>query len=122
MQQHCRKGYEIIKKLPFLAEAAEIVYCHHEWYEGTGYPRGLKGEQIPIGARIVAVANTLDAITSNLPYRPARPLEVAKTEMEGGASTQFDPDVVSTFLLMPESTWSDLAKGIAAQAKQGNPA
>jgi hypothetical protein len=91
MRQHCAKGYEIIKKLPFLAEAAEIVYCHHESYEGSGYPRGLKGEQIPIGARIVAVANTLDAITSNLPYRPAQSLEVAKTEIEGGAGSQFDP-------------------------------
>ena len=72
MQEHCYHGYEILKKIPFLGEAAEIVYAHQERYDGTGYPRGLKGEQIPLGARIFSVADTLDAITSDRPYRPAQ--------------------------------------------------
>src|ERR1035437_3435490 len=62
MQQHCHLGYRIISRVPFLAEAAQIVYSHHERYDGTGYPRGLKGEEIPLGARLVAIANTLDVI------------------------------------------------------------
>src|SRR5207253_9034021 len=71
MQQHCFHGYEILKKIPFLQEACDIVYAHQERYDGTGYPRGLKGEQIPLGARMFSVADTLDAITSDRPYRPA---------------------------------------------------
>ena len=78
MRQHPYRGYEMVKKIPFLAEAAEIVYAHHEDFDGTGYPRGLKGEQIPLGARIVAVANTLESITSDLPYRKAESLTTAK--------------------------------------------
>ena len=72
MQEHCYHGYEILKKIPFLLEAAEIVYAHQERYDGTGYPRGLKGEEIPLGARMFSVADTLDAITSDRPYRPAQ--------------------------------------------------
>src|ERR1700737_4036047 len=67
MQEHCYHGYEILKKIPFLGEAAEIVYAHQEKYDGTGYPRGLKGEQTPLGARMFSVADTLDAITSDRP-------------------------------------------------------
>src|SRR6202042_2184449 len=65
MREHCGRGYQILRKIPFLQEAAEIVYTHQEHFDGTGYPRGLKGEQIPLGARIFAVADTLDAITSD---------------------------------------------------------
>ena len=72
MQEHCYHGYEILKKIPFLSEAAEIVYAHHERYDGTGYPRGLKGDQIPLGARMFSVVDTFDAITSDRPYRPAQ--------------------------------------------------
>src|SRR3989442_12711082 len=68
MREHCFHGYQILKKIPFLAEAAEIVYSHQERFDGTGYPRGLKGEQIPLGARMFSLADTLDAITSNRPY------------------------------------------------------
>ena len=72
MQEHAYHGYQIVKKIPFLAEASEIVYSHQESFDGTGYPRGLKGEQIPLGARIFSVADTLDAITSDRIYRPAQ--------------------------------------------------
>src|SRR5438067_1742442 len=72
MRQHPFRGYQMLKMIPFLQEAAEIVYAHHERFDGTGYPRGVKAKDIPLGARITAVANTLDAITSNLHYRPAQ--------------------------------------------------
>src|ERR1700693_3969240 len=64
MREHCARGYQMLRKIPFLQEAAEIVYSHQEHYDGSGYPRGLKGEEIPLGARIFAVADTLDALTS----------------------------------------------------------
>ena len=81
VRQHCFHGYEILRRVPFVAEPAEIVYSHHENYDGSGYPRGLKGEEIPLGARLVAVANTLDAITRDRPYRPAQSLAAAREEI-----------------------------------------
>src|SRR5438094_5106951 len=78
MREHCFHGYQILKKIPFLAEAAEIVYSHQERFDGTGYPRGLKGEQIPLGARMFSLADTLDAITSNRPHRAAQTVEAAR--------------------------------------------
>src|SRR5262244_2405915 len=69
MREHAVKGYQMLRKIPFLAEASEIVYAHQERYDGTGYPRGLRGQDIPLGARIFSVADTLDAITSDRPYR-----------------------------------------------------
>jgi putative nucleotidyltransferase with HDIG domain len=115
MREHCYRGYQIVKKIPFLTEAAEIVYAHQERYDGTGYPRGLKGEQIPLGARLFSVADTLDAITSNRPYRQAQTLQAAREEIERWTGRQFDPDVVRTFLAMPENIWGDLRKEIDAQ-------
>src|ERR1700682_3957702 len=69
MQEHCYKGYQIVKKIPFLTEACEIIYSHQERYDGTGYPRGLKGREIPLGSRIFSIADTLDAILADRPYR-----------------------------------------------------
>ena len=112
MREHCYHGYQILKKIPSLKEAAEIVYSHHERYDGTGYPRRLKGEQIPLGARIVAVANTLDAITSDLPYRAAQSVEAAREEIYHWSGCQFDPDVVRTFLSMLTNIWEDLRREI----------
>ena len=112
MRQHCYLGYKFISRIPFLAEAAEIVYSHQECYDGGGYPRGLKGEEIPLGARLVAVANTLDSITCDLPYRPAQSLEAARTEIELWSGRQFDPQIVKVFLEMPDNIWEDLRKGI----------
>src|SRR5579864_325403 len=91
MREHCYRGYQILRRIPFLTEAAEIVYSHQEKYDGTGYPRGLKGEEIPLGARIFSVADTLDAITSNRPYRAAQPLSAARDEIERWSGRQFDP-------------------------------
>src|ERR1700731_375113 len=81
MQEHCYKGYQIVKKIPFLTEACEIIYSHQERYDGTGYPRGLKGREIPLGARIFSIADTLDAIMSDRPYRPRQPFHAAKAEI-----------------------------------------
>ena len=86
MQEHCYRGYHMLRKIPFLAEAADIVYSHQEKFDGTGYPRGLKGEQIPLGARIFAVADTLDAITSDRPYRAAQTIQAAREAARGPSS------------------------------------
>ncbi len=115
MREHCYHGYQMLRKIPFLAEAAEIVYAHQEYWDGTGYPRGLKGEQIPLGARIFAVADTLDAITSDRPYRAARPVSAARAEIGRWSGRQFDPEVVRVFLSMPESIWDYLRKEINDQ-------
>ena len=115
MREHCYRGYVIVRKIPFLAEAAEIVYAHQEKFDGTGYPRGLKGEEIPLGARIFAVADTLDAIRSNRAYRPAQSFSAAVKEIHRCSGTQFDPQVVETFLRMPENIWDNLRETVDAQ-------
>jgi putative nucleotidyltransferase with HDIG domain len=115
MREHCYHGYQMVKKIPFLVDAAEIVYSHQERFDGTGYPRGLKGEEIPLGSRIFSVADTLDAITSDRPYRPAQSLEAAKKEIDAWKGRQFDPEVVRVFLDMPDKIWEDLRREIDAQ-------
>jgi putative nucleotidyltransferase with HDIG domain len=108
MRQHCERGYEMIRKIPFLREAAEIVYPHQERFDGTGYPRGLSGTEIPLGARIFAIADTLDAMTSDRPYRKGATCEVAKKEITRCSGHQFDPTIVKIFLNMPTQCWTDL--------------
>jgi len=115
MREHCFRGYQMLRKIPFLSEASEIVYTHQERYDGSGYPRGLRGNEIPLGARIFAVADTLDAITSDRPYRAAQSIRAAREEITRCSASQFDPDVVRTFQSMPESIWVDLRKEIDAQ-------
>ena len=112
MQQHPYRGYQMLNKIPFLDEASEIVYAHHERYDGTGYPRGLKGEQIPLGARIAAIANTLDSITTDVPYRSARSRKAARAEIERWSGRQFDPEIVKVFLEIPDSIWEDLRRQV----------
>jgi putative nucleotidyltransferase with HDIG domain len=114
MKEHSFRGYNMLKRIPFLQEAAEIVYSHQEKFDGSGYPRGLKGEEIPLGARIFSIADTLDAIRTDRPYRAGRPLAVAKKEIEVWAGRQFDPKIVEVFLAMPENIWEDLRKEIDA--------
>jgi putative nucleotidyltransferase with HDIG domain len=81
MREHCYRGFQLLKRIPFLGEASDIVYSHQEHFDGSGYPRGLKGEEIPLGARIFSVADTLDAITSDRPYRAAQTVQAAKIEI-----------------------------------------
>jgi putative nucleotidyltransferase with HDIG domain len=114
MKEHCYRGYKIVSRIPFLAEAAEIVYAHQERYDGLGYPRGLKGEEIPLGARIFAIADTLDAMRSDRPYRKAQSIEAARKEIELWAGRQFDPSIVKVFLEMPDNIWEDLREDINA--------
>jgi putative nucleotidyltransferase with HDIG domain len=116
MREHCYRGYQMLRKIPFLAEAAEIVYSHQEKFDGTGYPRNLKGTEIPIGARIFTLADTLDAITSDRPYRAAQSVTAAREEIQKWAGRQFDPDIVKIFAAMPENIWGDLRREIDAQA------
>jgi HD-GYP domain-containing protein (c-di-GMP phosphodiesterase class II) len=113
MQEHAYLGYQMLQASPIYAEISEIVYSHHERFDGSGYPRGLKGDQIPLGARIVAVSDTLEAITSDRPYRPAQAQQVALDEIERLSGRQFDPDVGKAFLAMPSQIWEDLRKEIA---------
>lgn len=112
MKEHAYLGYKIVNKIPFLSEAAEIVYAHQERFDGTGYPRGLKGEEIPLGARIFSIADTLDAMTMDRPYRRARSFQDARTEIEQWSGRQFDPNIVKVFLEMPDNIWQDLRKDI----------
>jgi putative nucleotidyltransferase with HDIG domain len=115
MKEHCFKGYQIVKKIPFLVEACEIVYSHQERYDGTGYPRGLKGEEIPLGARIFSVADTLDAMTVDRVYRPRQSYQAAREEIVRWSGRQFDPDVVKAFVEIPEDIWDHLRKDIDSQ-------
>jgi putative nucleotidyltransferase with HDIG domain len=115
MREHCFKGYQIVKKIPFLEDACDIIYSHQEHYDGSGYPRQLKGKDIPLGARIFSVADTLDAIISDRPYRAARSFSVARAEITRCAGSQFDPEVVTAFQEMPDEIFEELRRAISAQ-------
>src|ERR1700690_3485599 len=118
MRDHCTRGYHILRKIPFLAGAAEIVFSHQEHYDGAGYPSQLKGKEIPIGSRIFAVPDTLDAITSDRPYRKARGFDAAREEILRCSGTQFDPAVVEVFLKIPNELWQELRSEISGQNKR----
>jgi HD-GYP domain-containing protein (c-di-GMP phosphodiesterase class II) len=98
IQRHPELGYDMVRNAPFLRQAGEIILCHHERYDGGGYPRGLKGEEIPLTARVFAVADAYGAMTSDRPYRKAVSHAAAVREIRGSAGTQFDPRVVDAFL------------------------
>ena len=117
MREHCLRGYQILRKIPFLQDAAQIVYSHQERFDGNGYPRRLKGEGIVLGARIFAVADTLDAITSDRPYRRADSFEAARREILRCAGSQFDPQVVRVFENLPDRLWEDLQSEITHHAR-----
>lgn len=104
MRRHPVIGYEIVRNTEFLAEAAQIVRHHHERWDGKGYPDGLAGERIPLAARIFAVVDALDAMTTDRPYRPGAPLAQARAEIRERAGTQFDPAVVDALDGVPEES------------------
>ena len=98
IKQHPELGWSMLRELEPLRGAAEIVRNHHEHYDGSGYPRGLQGEDIPLGARIFAVADAFDAITSDRPYRNARSEAAAVEEIARNRGSQFDPLVTDSLL------------------------
>jgi HD-GYP domain-containing protein (c-di-GMP phosphodiesterase class II) len=106
MRRHVNISYDLVSQHLFLSHAAQIVLAHHEFYDGSGYPQGLIGNEIPLGARIFAVSDTLDAMTSDRPYRAALPYPVAREEIRRCSGSQFDPDVVRAFLTIPEDVWN----------------
>lgn len=112
IKEHCVKGYEVVHRVPLLAIASDIVLYHHERYDGTGYPRGLKGAEIPQGSRIVAVANALDTITSDQPYRSAQSFASARTEIQHWSGRQFDPEIVDAFQQLPDGVFQRLRNDI----------
>jgi putative nucleotidyltransferase with HDIG domain len=105
MRTHPQIGFEVLKDIPFLQPALDIVLHHHERFVGTGYPSGLKGEEIPLSARIFAIADSFDAMTNDRPYRRACKRTDAVAEIERCMFTQFDPKVVSAFKIALEQGW-----------------
>ncbi len=98
MKLHPELGYRMLRGIDFLRDAAEVVYAHHERFDGAGYPRGLKGDEIPLGARIFTVVDAYDAMTSRRPYRKAMTHRKAIEEIARNSGSQFDPEVVQAFL------------------------
>ncbi len=113
MWAHPYIGYEFVGRISFLAEAAEIVLTHHERFDGSGYPQGLMGDEIPLGARIFAVADTLDAMTSDRPYRHALPLAAAREEIRQQSGRQFESRIVDAFFSLPEPIWGKIRSEIS---------
>jgi putative nucleotidyltransferase with HDIG domain len=110
MRKHPQTGFEILRSVEFLGPSAEMVLCHQERFDGGGYPRGLAGEKIPIEARVFAIADTFDAMTSDRPYRKALPAEAARAEIARCAGTQFDPRCADAFLSMSRQEIEAIAR------------
>ena len=109
MRKHPQVGYAILSEIDFLKGPAEIILSHHERYDGLGYPKQLKGEDVPLGARIFAVIDTLDAMTSDRPYRKALPFATVTSEIIKYRCSQFDPAIADLFLSIPRNHWEECA-------------
>ena len=119
MRKHPEAGYRIVKRIGFLKDAAEIVHAHHEWYDGNGYPRGLKGDEIPLGARLFMVADVYDALTSERPYRSPVSYDEAAAEIRRLSGSHFDPVVVDRFMAIAPEQLQEIA-GRYLEADQDN--
>ncbi len=108
IRRHPALGYGLVRDVKMVREVGDIILCHHERYDGSGYPKGLKGPAIPVEARIFAVADTLDAVTSHRPYRAPRDFRAARRELERNAGRQFDPEVVDVFCRMDLAVWEKI--------------
>ncbi|HEX4823724.1 MAG TPA: HD domain-containing phosphohydrolase [Candidatus Polarisedimenticolaceae bacterium] len=116
MKRHPEMGYRMLKHIRFLAPALDIVHCHQERFDGTGYPRSLRGDAIPLGARIFAAVDTFDAMTSDRPYRAALSIQAARDEIRKFSGTQFDPEVASAFLSIDEAVWLEIRNRVHRDA------
>jgi ribonuclease P protein subunit RPR2 len=113
VERHPVLGWEIVRDIEFLGDARDVVRSHHERWDGTGYPDGLAGEAIPLAARVFAVADTLDALTTDRPYRKAVSLAKARSVIAAVAGTQFDPAVVEAFAQVPDADLERIRREIA---------
>ncbi len=112
MAQHPVIGAEIVREIAFLNDAVQVVRSHHERWDGTGYPDGLRGEEIPLSARVFAVADVFDALTTNRPYRPASPMPVAREMIRVESGRQFDPRPVDAFMSIPDERFERISAQI----------
>ncbi len=103
MHQHPQHAYEMLYPIEFLRPALEIPHCHHEKWDGSGYPQGLKGTEIPLSARIFAVVDVWDALLSDRPYRAAWPREAVRAHLQKEAGKHFDPQIIDAFLELEAS-------------------
>jgi putative nucleotidyltransferase with HDIG domain len=125
MQKHVQLGYGMIKDIEFLVEPAKIILTHHERCDGSGYPQGLKSADIPIGAKIFAVADTVDAMTSDRPYRSALPFAAAREQIKRGSGKEYDSRVAEVFLQISNEKWETIrteARAIPVGQVVTNPA
>jgi HD-GYP domain-containing protein (c-di-GMP phosphodiesterase class II) len=111
--RHPVVGAEILRDVTFLGEAKLVVRHHHERWDGAGYPDGLQGDDIPLAARVFAVADTLDALTTDRPYRPAVGWEEARSVIAAQSGTQFDPAIVQAYETIPDTTFARLRESVA---------
>ena len=112
VRRHPLIGSEILRDIDFLGEGKLVVRHHHERWDGQGYPDGLEGDAIPLAARVFAVADALDALTTDRPYRPASSFADARQEVERGAGSQFDPVVVAAYRQIPDRTFEALRESL----------
>jgi HD-GYP domain-containing protein (c-di-GMP phosphodiesterase class II) len=103
MKKHPEFGWAVLRQVPGMERASLMILHHHENFDGTGYPGGLKGEEIPMGSRIVSVIDAFDAMVSTRPYRQGMPIEEAVRRLVAASGTQFDPRVVNRFLPLAQA-------------------
>jgi putative nucleotidyltransferase with HDIG domain len=115
MRRHVLAGEEMLNRIPFLRPSAPVVRHHHERYDGKGYPDGMAGEEIPLGARLFSLADTLDAMTSNRVYRKAAGLPEVYAEVSRQRGVQFDPQIADLFLQTPERVWQQVRDSLDQQ-------
>jgi HD-GYP domain-containing protein (c-di-GMP phosphodiesterase class II) len=121
MRKHPQHAYDLLFPIPYLRAALDIPFSHHEWWDGSGYPSGLKGEEIPLSARIFAIVDVWDALLSKRPYR--RPWQKPKVirHLRELSGRQFDPKILETFLNMMQSTTAVTLEEKASGKKAGKP-
>ena len=112
MKMHPDIGFRMLSNIKYLKDASMVVHQHQEKFNGEGYPNKVAGQNIVVGSRMFVIADTLDAITSDRPYRKGRPLEVAKSEIQRCSGTQFDPELVKLFISLPDDTWLSIRRHV----------